>query len=163
MLILFMLLDFPSFTYALYISIFSTLHPPSRTYRHLLYVFEQAYHFGLRRLLRPPDSLLYLHQDLAHNKELLLAPMGKRAATTARIAEPSLRSEVFPDLVDDEVELVEATLQEASGAAELAASRGLDDFGRIHSLREVVMVFLVLLFLPLEDAISDASAEFHCW
>ena len=143
MLILFMLLDFPSFTCALYISIFSTLHPHSCTYRHLLNVFEQAYHFGLRRLLRPPDSLLYLHQDLAHYKKLLLAPVGKRAATTARIAEPSLRSEVLPDLVDDEVELVEATLREASCAAELAASRCLDDLGRLNSLREVVTVFLV--------------------
>jgi hypothetical protein len=111
----------------------------SRAYCHLLNVFEQTYHFGLRRLLRPPDGLLYLHQDLAHNKELLLAPVGKRAATAARIAEPSLRSKVLPDLVDDEVELVEATLREASCAAELAASRGLDDLGGVHPL----MVFLV--------------------
>lgn len=139
MLILFMLLDFPSFTCALYISIFSTLHPQSRAFCHLLNVFEQAYHFGLRCLLRPPDSLLYLHQDLAHYKQLLLAPMIKRAGTTARIAEPSMGSEVLPDLVNDEVEFVEATLREATCAAELAASRSLDDLGRLHPL----MVFLV--------------------
>ena len=47
--------------------------------------------------------------------------------------------EVLPDLVDDEVELVEATLREASCAADLAASRSLDDLGGVHPL----MVFLV--------------------
>ena len=44
------------------------------------------------------------------------------AATTTRITEPSLGSEVFSNLVNDKVELVIATLREASSTAQLATS-----------------------------------------
>jgi hypothetical protein len=85
------------------------------------------------------------------------------AATTTRITEPSLGSEVFSNLVNDKVELVIATLREASRTAELATSRSLNDLGWLHPLGKVLMVFLVKLLLSLNDAISYTSAEFDCW
>jgi hypothetical protein len=69
--------------------------------------------------------------------------MIKRAAATARITEPSLGPEVFPNLVNDKVELVIATLREASCTAQLAASRSLNDLGWLNPLGKVLMVFLV--------------------
>jgi hypothetical protein len=53
-------------------------------------------------------------------------------------------------------------LREASSTAQLAASRSLNDLRWLHLLGKVLLVFLVKLFLSLNDAISDSSAEFDC-
>jgi hypothetical protein len=89
--------------------------------------------------------------------------MSKMGAAAARITDPSLGSEVFPNLVDDEVELVEATMRETSCTAKLATSRSLNDLGWLNPLGKVLLVFLVKFLLSLNDAISDASAEFYSW